>query len=62
MRWFLVLGLLAAIYCFALGDHYKTLGVARTATQSQIRSAFQGLSKKWYVVTLSLDCDASEDA
>ena len=52
MRWFLVLGLLAAIYCYALADHYKTLGVARTATQSQIRSAFQSLSKKWYVVIL----------
>jgi len=49
MRTAHVLVALAVLFCGALADHYRTLGVARTATQPQIKSAFQQLAKQWYV-------------
>lgn len=50
----LLVAMLALVLFAAATDHYQTLEVPRTASKSEIRSAFQKLSKQWYAFSVEL--------
>jgi len=42
------LRLLLIVSCYAISDPWETLGISRSATKTQIKSAYKKLAKEWH--------------